>query len=60
VEKSHWAYRAITEAMNNGTSSIVMHDNELMDFVEAVKGSYGIRTEHIDGSTRHFCMYLSM
>ncbi|MFL6368570.1 MAG: hypothetical protein ACJ72T_08510 [Nitrososphaeraceae archaeon] len=59
VEKSHWTYRAITEAMNNGTSSIVMHNNELMDFVETIKGSYGIRTAHIDGSTRHFCMYLS-
>jgi hypothetical protein len=59
VEKSHWTYRAITEAMNNGTSSIVMHNNELMDFVETINGSYGIRTAHIDGSTRHFCMYLS-
>jgi hypothetical protein len=59
VEKSHWAYRAIAEAQNNGKSSISMDGPELMDFVKLIKGNYGILTEHIDGSTLHFFMYLS-
>ncbi|MFL6362210.1 MAG: hypothetical protein ACJ709_02045, partial [Nitrososphaeraceae archaeon] len=59
VEKSHWAFRAIKEALNNGKSSVVMDGNELLDFLRCAKGSYGIHTEHIDGCRRQFCMYLS-
>ncbi|MFL6367804.1 MAG: hypothetical protein ACJ72T_04555 [Nitrososphaeraceae archaeon] len=59
IEESHWAFRSIKEALNNGKSSVVMDGNELLDFLRCAKGSYGIHTEHIDGCRRQFCMYLS-
>jgi hypothetical protein len=59
LEKSHWAYRAINEAQSDKKSSIMLDGNEVMEFVKAAKGSYGIHSEHMDGSMRHFLMHLS-
>lgn len=59
LEKSHWAYRAINEAQSDKKSSIMLDGNEVMEFVKAAKGSYGIHSEHKDGSMLHFLMYLS-
>jgi hypothetical protein len=59
VEKSHWTYRAISETRDNGKSTIVMDASELVDFVNVVKGSYGILRCYIDGSVQHFFIYLS-
>jgi len=60
LEQSHWAYRAINEAQSDKKSSIMLDGNELMEFVKAAKGSYGIHSEHMDGFMRHFLMYLSV
>jgi len=59
LEQSHWACRAVNEAQSDKKSSIMLDGNEVMEFVKAAKGSYGIHSEHMDGSMRHFLMYLS-
>jgi hypothetical protein len=59
LEQSHWAYRAINEAQSDKKSSIMLDGNEVMEFVKAAKGSYGIHSESMGGSMRHFLMYLS-
>ena len=59
LEQSRWAYRAINEAQSDKKSSIMLDGNEVIEFVKAAKGSYGIYSEHMDGSMRHFLMYLS-
>jgi hypothetical protein len=60
LEQSHWAYRAINEAQSDKKSSIMLDGNEVMEFVKAAKGSYGINSEHMDGFMWHFLMYLSV
>jgi hypothetical protein len=37
----------------------MLDGNEVMEFVKAAKGSYGIHSESMGGSMRHFLMYLS-
>ena len=57
LEQSHWAYRAINEAQSDKKSSIMLDGNEVMEFVKAAKGSYGIHSESMGGSMRHLCIY---
>src|SRR6185437_6775159 len=59
VEEKHWAYRAISEALDDGKSSIEIDGGELMDFVRATKATFGIQVTDIGEPIRHFFMYLS-
>ena len=59
VQEKHWAYRAITEALDDGKSSIEIDGGELIDFVRTTKATFGIHVTDIGESIRHFLMYLS-
>ena len=59
IEEKHWAYRAISEALDDGKSSIEIDSGELLDFVRTTKATSGIYVTHIDESIRHFFVYLS-
>ena len=59
AEEKHWAYRAITEALDDGKSSIEIDGGELIDFVRTTKATFGINVADIGESIRHFFMYLS-
>jgi hypothetical protein len=59
VEEKHWAYRAITEALDDGKSSIEIDSGELIDFLKRARATFGIHVTDIGKSIRHFFMYLS-
>ena len=59
VQEKHWAYRAITEALDDGKSSIEIDGGELIDFLKRARATFGIHVTDIGGSIRHFFMYLS-
>src|ERR1051325_6580316 len=57
IEEKHWAYRAISEALDDGKSSIEIDSGELFDFVRTSKATFGIYVTHIGESIRHFFVY---
>ena len=59
VEEKHWAYRAISEALDDGKSSIEIDGGESIDFIMTTKATFGIHVTDIGESIRHFFMYLS-
>ena len=59
IEEKHWAYRAISEALDDGKSLIEIDSGELFDFVRTSKATFGIYVTHIGESIRHFFVYLS-
>jgi hypothetical protein len=59
AEEKHWAYRAISEALDDGKSSIEIDGGELIDFLKRASASFGIHVTDIGESIRRFFMYLS-
>lgn len=54
VDEKHWAYRSVSECLKSRESSLEIDNNELMDFLKTVKGTFGILTTDIGESIRHF------
>jgi len=59
VQETHSAYRAITEALDDGESSIEIDGGELIDFLKRARATFGIHVTDIGKSIRHFFTYLS-
>jgi hypothetical protein len=59
VDEKHWAYRTISEALDDGKSSIEIDSGELIDFLKRARATFGIHVTDIGESIRHFFMYLS-
>ena len=59
LAEKHWAYRAISDTVRFGKSLLAMDNNELIDFLKTVKGTFGVLTTDISDSIRHFFICIS-
>ena len=59
LTEKHWAYRSISDAVQFGKSLLAIDNNELINFLKTVKGTFGVLTTDIGDSIRHFLIYIT-